>query len=171
MNSAIRQLVHLFFFFFLIRQLVRKSFLIRQLVTHRSCDLFRVVFSIAFTVCALTKYTPPFNGSCTSPNVKKHFFAVCLNSLFTEATYTQYRLRHVHHMEIMSFRLDRKFSSKSVAFRTPGPSFPLAPLRSDCSQLGVPKPLVTNVGRGSAVRPSPVRLHVQRKHLGSSLRR
>ena len=76
--------------------------------THHSCDLSRVVPSTAFTVCALTKYTPPFSDQrfVSITQLQASFLCkMCLNSLFTPAFHTQDRLRHVHHIEIIPLRL------------------------------------------------------------------
>ena len=102
MNFLIRQIVRTTFLivhqivrmtFLTVRQLVRTNFAIRQLA--RTIFLIRqlvrivpvicpvsFVFSIAFTVSALTKYTPPLliNGSCPSPKLKKDFFAKCVSN-------------------------------------------------------------------------------------------
>ena len=102
----------------------------------------------AFTVCALTKYTPPFliSGSCPSPNLKKDFFARCVSTPFS--------LRHVHHMEIVLFRPTANFEpdlSLSVFLER----FSVCSSETGCTirlfQFGVPKPLGTHVDRGSAV--------------------
>ena len=146
MNSALHQLVRMIFcdfsdpsaythdfctpsartHDFSIRQLVRMIFLIRQLVRIFPVICLVSCHSTAFTVCALTKYTPPFliNSSCPSPKLREGFLCqVCLNSVFTQPTYTQDRLRHVHHMEIIPCSSDCKFSTRSVAFRVLGAVF------------------------------------------------
>ena len=111
----------------------------------------------AFTVCAFAKYTPPFliSGSCSSPNLKKDFFArCCLNSVFTQTTYTQDRFRHVHHMEIVPFRLTPIFQpdlSLSVFLERFSVCSSETCYTIRLFQSGVPKPLGTHVDRGSAV--------------------
>ena len=50
---------------------------------------------------------------------------VCFNSLFTQATYAQDRLRHVYHMKIKKFCLAAVFSTRSVSFRILGSVFRL----------------------------------------------
>ena len=79
---------------------------------------------------------------------------MCLNSVFTQTTYTQDRFRHVHHMEIVPFRLTTNFQpdlSLSVFLER----FSVCSSETSCTirlfQFGVPKPLGTHVDRGSAV--------------------
>ena len=74
--------------------------------------------------------------------------------LRTQTTYTQDRFRHVHHMEIIPFRLTANFQpdlSLSVFLER----FSVCSSETSCtirlSQFGVPKPLGTHVDRGSAV--------------------
>ena len=79
---------------------------------------------------------------------------MCLNSVFTQTTYTQDRFRHVHHMEIVPFRLTANFKPDlflsvflerfSVCSSETGYTIRLI-------QFGVPKPRGTHVDRGSAV--------------------
>ena len=102
----------------------------------------------AYTVCALTKYTPTtFSDqrlvSITKPQ-EGFLCQMCVNSVFTQTTYTQDKFRHVHHMEIVPFRLTANFQpdlSLSVSWS----GFPFAPLRqdapSDCSSLEFPNHL------------------------------
>ena len=87
MIFAIRQLAHMNSE---IRQLVRMSFLIRQLVRIVPVIFSRVVSSTAFTVCALTKYTPPclISGSCPLPNLKNNFFAECVSTPCSHSRFT-----------------------------------------------------------------------------------
>ena len=70
---------------------------------------------------------------------------MCVNSLFTQATHTHDRLRHVHHMENHSVSSDRKFLNQICCFTYSWSGFPLAPLRqvaqSDCSSLEFPNHL------------------------------
>ena len=59
---------------------------------------------------------------------------MCLNSVFTQTTYTQDRFRHVHHMEIIPFRLTENFQ--------PDLSLTVFLERfSDCSSLEFPNHL------------------------------
>ena len=157
MTFALHQLVPLF-----LRQLVRMNSAIRQLVyvtfavhhhthdfsdpsarTHRSCDLSRVMFSTAFTVSALTKYTPLFliSGSCPSPNIRISLLIVSQLRVYTGNLHSRSassRSPHGNH----TVSSDRKFSTRSVPFRYSWSGFPLAPLRqvapSDCSSLEFP---------------------------------
>ena len=70
--------------------------------THRSCDLSRVMSSTAFTVCALTKYTPPFliNG----------FSAKCVS---TPCSDSQLILK-IGFVTFTTVSSDRNFQSVSV---------------------------------------------------------
>ena len=124
--------------------------------THQFSSVHPSQRTHAFTVCALTKYTPPFltNGSCPSPSLKKDFFARCASTPFSHTTYTQDRFRHVHHMEIIPFRLTANFQpdlSLSVFLER----FSVCSSETSCTirlfQCGVPKPLGTHIDRGSAV--------------------
>ena len=110
----------------------------------------------AFTVCALTNYTPPFviSGSCPSPNLKKDFFARIVSTPFSDTTYTQDRFRHVHHMEIVPFRLTANFQrdlSLSVFIERFSVYSSETCYTIRLFYSGVSKPLGTHVDRGSAV--------------------
>ena len=79
---------------------------------------------------------------------------MCLNSVFTQTTYTQDRFRHVHHMEIIPFRLTAHVQpdlSLSVFLER----FSVCSSETSCIirlfQFGVSKPLGTHVDRSSAV--------------------
>ena len=79
---------------------------------------------------------------------------MCLDSVFTQATYTQDRLRHVHHMEIVSFRLTANFQpylSLSVLLER----FSVGTSETSCTvrlfHFGFRTPLGTHFDRGSAV--------------------
>ena len=76
------------------------------------------------------------------------------HSVFTQTTYTQDRFRHVHHMQIVPFRLTTNFQpdlSLSVFLER----FSVCSSETSCTirlfLFGVPKTLGTHVDRGSAV--------------------
>ena len=127
MTFLIHQLVRMIF---LIRPLVRTNFAIRQLV--RMIFLIRQLVRIDPVIClesfsqlldeVHTTFSDERLVSITKPQ-ERFLRQVCLNSLLTQATYTQDRLRHVHHKEIIPFPSDRQFSTRSVAFRIPGAVF------------------------------------------------
>ena len=111
---SIRQLVHMIFdpsthqlvhmTFLSIRQLVRMTFLsVRQLVRIDPViclESFSQMLDEVHTTFSderLVSIAGPLEG----------FLQMCVNSLFAQATYTQDRLRHVHHMEIIPFPSDR----------------------------------------------------------------
>ena len=165
MNSAIRQLVRMIF---LIRRLVR----IVLVICFVSCPQLPSPF-----VSALTKYTPLFliNGSCPSPNLKKDFFAKCVSTPCShpQATYTQDRLRRVHHMKIIPFRLTTNsqpdlslsvFLERVFRWRLWGKSHhQTVPVWSSQNHLG-------HVDRGSAVDDHQSIFTLSATILGSSLR-
>ena len=104
-------------------------------------------FSTAFTVCALTKFTPSFllNGSCPSPNLKKDFFARCVS---TPCSHRQLTLRigfgTFTTWKSYSFVRPQNFN-QICRFPYSWSGFPLAPLRqvvpSDCSIFDFPNHL------------------------------
>ena len=139
MIFLIRQLVHDFVEF----HACTHDFSDPSACTHRSCDMSRVVFSTAFTVCALTKYTPPFliNGSCHH-QTSRRISLLTVSQLLVHTSNlhsgsASSRSPHGNH----TVSSDRKFLTRPVAFR----GFPLAPLRqvapSDCSSLEFPNHL------------------------------
>ena len=164
-------------------QLVRISFCESSARAHRFCassarthdfsDSSCVTVSIAFTVCALTKYTPPLliNGSCPSPTKPQERLVceMCLYSMFAQVTYTQNRLLHVNHMEIVSLRLTTHCQpdlSLSVLLERFSVSTSELSRTIRLLQLGLPK----HVDRGSAVDHHSIHPHVLRNHLGSRSR-
>ena len=194
MNFSIHQLVRMTFLS--IRQLVRMTFATHQPVhmnssnpstrthdfsdpsarTHRSCDLSRVMSSTAFTVCALTKYTPPFliSGSCPSPNLKKDFFAKCVS---TPCSHSQLTLK----IGFVTFTTWKSYPSRLTA--NSQPDLPLSVLlerfsvgTSETSRTIRLVPVWSSQTTWDTrqqrlrCRSSPVHLHAQRNHLGSSLR-
>ena len=79
---------------------------------------------------------------------------MCLSSVFTQTTHTQDRFRHVHHMEIIPFRLTANFGpdlSLSVFLERFSVCSPETSCIIRLFQFGVPEPLGTYVDRGSAV--------------------
>ena len=84
---------------------------------------------------------------------------MCLNSVFTQTTYTQDRFRHVHPHGNRTVSSDHKNFSQICLFPYPWSGFPFAPLRQVCTirlfQFGVPKPFGTHVGQRLRCRSSP----------------
>ena len=79
---------------------------------------------------------------------------MCLSSVFTQTTHTHDRFRHVHHMEIIPFRLTTNFQldpSLSEFLER----FSVCSSETSCIiilfQFGVPEQLGTHVDRGSGV--------------------
>ena len=118
-----------------IRHLVRMIFLIRQLVR------------IVPVICLVSCYQFHSQFLCLSPNLKMDFFAKCVLPLcFKQATCNQDRLRHVHHMEIIPFRLTANSQpdlSLSVFLERFSVGTSETSLTITLFQLGVPKPLGT----------------------------
>ena len=96
--------------------------------THQFSSVHSSARTHAFTVCALTKYTPPFviNGSCPLPNLKKDFIAWCVSTPFSHKQLTL-RIGFVTSTphENRTVSCDRKFSTSYVSFRIFGAVFRL----------------------------------------------
>ena len=126
-------------------QLVRISFLCASISWYTCVHCLRLdEVHNTFSDQRLVSITKPQEGFLCE---------MCLNSVFTQTTYTQDRFRHVH-MEIIPLRLTANFQpdlSLSVFLER----FSVCSSGTSCIiilfQFGVPEPLGTHVDRGSAV--------------------
>ena len=92
-------LVHITFL--ISHQIVLTSFICASISSHACIHRLRLdEVHTTFSDQRLVSISKPQEGLLCQ---------VCFNSLFTQATYTQDRLRHVHQMKIISFRQTAHF--------------------------------------------------------------
>ena len=118
-------------------------FLIRQLVRSVSVIVSCRVLNCVHRLCPDEVHTTFFDLRLVSITILQEGFLclVCLNFLFTQATYTQDRLRHVHHTEIKPFRLTANYQPDlSLSVFLERFSVGTSETSRTIRQRGVPKP-------------------------------
>ena len=124
--------------------------------TRRLSSFCTLAQKKVISLIRLVSHTTSLNQwlvSITKPQ-ERLLCEMCLYFMFAQVPYTQNRFKHVDYMEIVSFRLTTNFQpdlSLSVLLERFSVSTSESSRTIRLLQLGFPKPLGTQVDRGSAV--------------------